>query len=169
VIKTADFSWGNDSVPLLSNVKTIEPNGDGFYECYGFSPDDSQLIFCSSMGEKSVWTQQIYLVDTSGKNLKKLTEEGYNEHGVFNPKGDKIVWMCNLGNKNKGTDWWMMNTDGSDKHRITFFNDKGSSQYEGHARWAGLVSFAPDGKRFVGGVQLSLITQEGKIVIVKLK
>jgi Tol biopolymer transport system component len=169
VIKTASIDWQQDSTPVLKNVKVIEPKGDGFYECYGFSPDDRQLIFCSSMGEKSAWSQQIYTIDTTGANLHKLTSEGYNEHGVFTPDGKHIIWMTNLNNKNKGTDWWMMNADGTVKKRISFLNDKNSKQYEGHARWAGLVSFSPDGKRFVGGIQLSLITQEGKIVIGELK
>ncbi len=168
VIKTANFEFDKDSIPIVKEIKTIEPKGDGFYECYGFSPNDKQLIFCSSMSEKSVWTQQIYLIDTSGTDLKKLTTEGYNEHSVFTPDGTKIVWMSNLNNKNKGTDWWIMNADGSDKKRLTYFNDKNSKHYEGHARWAGLISFSPDGKQFVGGVQLSLISQEGKIVIVTL-
>jgi Tol biopolymer transport system component len=169
VIKTADFSFDKDNIPVVKNIKIIEPGGDGFYECYGFSPDGAKLIFCSSMNEKSVWDQQIYVIDTTGNNLKKLTSGGYNEHGVFAPNGERIVWMTNIDNKNKGTDWWMMNADGTNKKRLTFFNDKKSPQYEGHARWAGLVSFNADGKKFVGGVQLNLITQEGKIVIVELK
>ncbi|MGZ3919498.1 MAG: TolB family protein [Bacteroidia bacterium] len=169
VIKIAKLEWGKDSIPELKNIKSLEPNGDGFHECYGFSPNDNQLIFCSSMGEKSAWTQQIYLIDTTGNNLLKLTTEGYNEHGVFTPDGKRIVWMTNLYNKNKGTDWWIMNTDGTNKKRISFLNDKSNKQYEGHARWAGLVSFSPDGKKFVGGIQLSLITQEGKIVIGELR
>lgn len=165
VIKVADFSWSTDSIPQLGKVKVIEPQGDGFYECYGFSPDDKQLIFCSSMGEKSAWTQQIYTIDTSGANLKKLTNTNYNEHSVFSPDGKKIVWMTNDGNKNKGTDWWIMNADGTEKKRLSFFNDPKSPYYEKHARYCGLVSFSPDGKKFIGGVQFSLITQEGKIVL----
>jgi hypothetical protein len=41
-------------------------------------------------------------------------------------------------------------------------------QYAGHAVWAGLGSFSPDGKRFVGGRQVSLITQEGEIMMVSM-
>ncbi|MBC7864406.1 MAG: PD40 domain-containing protein [Bacteroidia bacterium] len=165
VIKIADFYFGADSVPVVKNIKTLEPGPDSFYECYGFSPDDKQLIFCSSIGEKSAWTQQIYTMDTTGANLKKLTETVYNEHACYTPDGKKIVWMSNQDNKNKGTDWWIMNADGTEKKRITFFNDPKNKQYEGHARWAGLITFSPDGKTFVGGVQLSLVTQEGKVVM----
>jgi hypothetical protein len=165
VIKTADFTFGKDSLPQITNIKTFEPGGEGFYECYGFSPDNRRLIFCSSMGEKSAWTQQIFTMDTSGTDLKKLTDTLYNEHACYTPDGKKIVWMSSVGNKNKGTDWWIMNVDGTEKKRISFFNDKKSKQFEGKTRWCGMISFSPDGKRFIGGVQLSLVTQEGKIVM----
>jgi Tol biopolymer transport system component len=168
VIKMADFSFGKDSIPEIKNIKTLEPGGEAFYECYGFSPDDQQLVFCSSMKEKSAWLQQIFTMDTSGTNIKQLTSGNYNEHAVFTPDGKRIVWMSNEGNKNKGTDWWIMNSDGTEKKKLSTFNDPKSTLYEKHARYAGLVSFSPDGKKFVGGVQLSLITQEGKIVLVEL-
>lgn len=76
--------------------------------------------------------------------------------------------MSNTSSTKGGTDWWMMNPDGSGKERITFFNEPKHPHYAGHAVWAGLGSFEPGGMRFVGGMQLSLITQEGKIVIVNL-
>ena len=73
--------------------------------------------------------------------------------------------MSNKDNKNHGTDWWMMNPDGTDKIRLTYFNDPKNAMYAGKAVWTGLVSFSPDGKKFIGGVQKSLITQEGYIVM----
>lgn len=169
-IKTADFKFNSDSLPEVSNIRTIEPKGTSFYECYGFSPDGSKLILCSSMNEKSAWTQQIFTIDTTGKNLKQLTSgNNYNEHAVYTPDMKKIVWMSNTDNKNKGTDWWIMDADGNNKKRITYFNKPGHQQYQGKAVWAGLISFSPDGKKFIGGVQLSLITQEGKIMLVEFQ
>ncbi len=167
-IKLADFAFVNDS-PVVSNIRTFEPGGDGFYECYGFSPDNSKLIFCSNINKPSFWDEGIYTIDTQGNNLTKLTDKDYNEHAQFNPAGNKIVWMSNTQSDKGGTDWWIMNADGSDKKRLTYFNSYNNAQTENNAVWAGLVSFAPDGTRFVGGVQLSLITQEGKIVMVEIR
>lgn len=167
-IKMADFAFVNDS-PVLSNIRTFEPGGEGFYECYGFSPDNSRLIFCSNFHQPSFWNEHIYTMDTTGNQLSRLTEKDYNEHAIYHPAGNKIVWMSNTDSDKGGTDWWMMNTDGSNKKRLTYFNSYNNPQSEPGAVWAGLVSFAPDGTRFVGGVQLSLITQEGKIVMVKLE
>ncbi len=168
-IKIADFRFRqSDSLPEISNIRTIEPESDYFYECYGFSPDDSRLIFCSNMNKPSFLDEHIYTIDTLGNNLQKLTDKDYNEHAFYNPDGSKIVWMTNTRSDTGGTDWWMMNADGSDKKRLTYFNENQSSQYAGHAVWAGLGSFSAEGTRFVGGRQLSLITQEGEIMMVAL-
>ncbi len=55
------------------------------------------------------------------------------------------------------------------KTQLTYFNKYNNAQFESSAIWAGLASFAPDDTRFIGGVQLSLIIQEGKIVMVEIK
>lgn len=167
-IKMADFAFGTDSVPAVTNIRTIQPGEEAFYECYGFSPDGSKLIFCSDMNKPSFWDEHIYTCDTNGTNVVKLTDKDYNEHAFYNPDASKIVWMSNTNSKAGGTDWWMMNADGSQKEQLTYFNVPNNEQYAGSAVWAGLGSFSPDGKRFVGGVQLSLVTQEGKIVMVEL-
>ena len=168
-IKVADFKFDPaDSLPIVSNIRTIEPVSNAFYECYGFSPDDSRLIFCSDINQASFLDEHIYTIDTLGNNLTKLTEKDYNEHAFYKPDGSKIVWMSSTQNGSGATDWWMMNPDGSNKERLTFFNERKNTQYAGHAVWAGLGSFSPDGKRFIGGRQLSLVTQEGEIVMVNL-
>jgi len=167
-IKMADFSFRlTDSVPEISNIRTFEPGGDAFYESYGFSPDDSKIIFCSSMNRPSVWDQQIYTIDTTGNQVILLTSQDYNEHAFYKPDGSKIVWMNNTESMKGGTDWWQMNPDGSNKERLTYFNEPNNIQYAGKKVWAGLGCFSPDGSRFVGGRQLSLLTQEGEIVMVK--
>ncbi len=167
-IKMVDFSIGVDTIPVVSNERIFEPGGDAFYECYGFSPDNSRLIFCSNMHKPSFWDEHIYTMDTMGNNLVQLTDKDYNEHGFYKPDGSKIVWMSNTKSNKGGTDWWMMNTDGSGKKRLTYFNEPNNEQSANAAVWAGLGSFAPDGTRFIGGVQLDLVTQEGKIVMVNL-
>ena len=43
VIKVADFV-DTTTGPQLTNIRTFRPGGPGFYEAYGFSPDDRQKI-----------------------------------------------------------------------------------------------------------------------------
>lgn len=168
-IKIADFRFRqSDSVPEISNIRTIEPVSNAFYECYGFSPDDSRLIFCSNMNQVSFLNEHIYTIDTLGNNLLKLTQTDYNEHAFYKPDGSKIVWMSNTQSEAGGTDWWRMNTDGTNKERLTHYNQSDYSDYAGHAVWAGLGSFSANGSQFVGGRQISLITQEGEIMMVTM-
>jgi len=167
-IKVADFAFNNtDSTPLISNIRTIEPVSNYFYEAYGFSNDDSRIIFCSNLNKPSFFDENIYTIDVSGNNMTQLTTSDYNEHAWFTPDGSQIVWMTNA-QASSGTDWWMMSNDGSNKHRLTYYNEPSNVQYAGHAVWCGLVSFSPDGKTFVGGRQVSLTTQEGEIMKVEL-
>ena len=167
-IKVADFAFrAADSVPVISNIRTIEPVSDYFYEAYGFSKDDSKIIFYSNMNKPSFFDENIYTIDINSNQITQLTSKDYNEHAWFTPDGNNIVWMTNA-QASSGTDWWMMNIDGSDKHRLTYFNEPANIQYAGHPVWCGLVSFSPDGKTFVGGRQVSLTTQEGEIIKVKL-
>lgn len=169
-VKLADFSWGKDSIPVVGTPKDLFPGYQSFIECYGFSPDGKKIILCGSMATKSAWTSQLYTMNIDGTELKQITEakDDYNEHGSYSPDGKKIVWMSNKDNKNKGTDWWIMNSDGTDKKRLTFFNTPNDPMYVGKARWTGYASWSPNGKRFIGGIQKSLITQEGYIVMVDL-
>lgn len=168
-IKTADLIWDKDSIPSIKNIKILQPGKKCFYECYGYSPDGNRIIFCSSMNKPSFWDQHIYTMDTSGNDVKKLTELDYNEHGCYTPDGKKIVWMTSTKSTKKGTDWWIMNVDGTNKTRLTFFNEPKHAHYAGKANWAGLVSFNKTGDMFVGGIQISLVTQEGRIVLVRLR
>lgn len=169
-LKVADFS-DVGGVPRLSNIITIRPGGEpAFNESYGFSPDDKSIIFCSDYNRKSFWNSQVYTCDSrTGGNIIQLTDDGYNEHATYSPDGSKIVWMTTTG-EFKGTDWWMMNADGTGKHQISFFNKRGHKEYAGGKRMTcGLCSFSPDGKQFVGGVQNSIIKQTGDSYMVTLR
>ena len=166
VIKTADFVI-ESGIPKLENIKTFEPGGDAFYETYGFSADDKKIIFCSNMRTRFWWSCGIFTIDAAtGTNIRQLTSNDYNEHAVCSPDGNWIVWMSNTMATKQGTDWWIMKTDGTWKQRLTYFNEPGNLEYTGHKKWAGLVSFKHDSKSFIGGVQYSLIKQEGSIYIV---
>ena len=169
VIKVADFI-DSPSGPRLENIRTLEPKGPGFYEGYGFSPDGRQIIFCSDFNRRTALDSQIYLMDAAdGGNVTCLTGgKGYNEHASFSPDGRHIVWMTNRDNPNGGTDWWMMRPDGSDPRRLTHFNQPGFPESCPYPVYACLTDWAPDGLRLLGGVQYSLLKQEGRIFLMTL-
>jgi Tol biopolymer transport system component len=170
-IKVADFTVTPDG-PRLGNIRTFEPGGTAFYETYGFSPDGSKIIFDSDFDSKGAFNSQIYVMDAAtGGGLRRLTNGlDYNEHASYSPDGRHIVWMTNRDNRNHGTDWWMMNADGSNQRRLTHFNQPGYPDFAGGilAVYACLAHWAPDGVHLLGGVQYSLIKQEGRIVLMTL-
>jgi Tol biopolymer transport system component len=161
VIKTADFIDDSLKGPHLANIKVYQPGGvAAFNEAYGWSPDGSQIIFASCYNQFWVWDDQIYTMDTLGGNIKQLTSTEknypYNEHAFYTPDGKKIVWMTNReakkGSSQGGDDWWMMNADSTNQHRLTYFNDTASPYWTGATHINGHGSFSPDGKRFIGDV-----------------
>lgn len=65
-IDLAEFAFDAKGVPALGNIKVLEPGGTGFYECYGYSPEDTRIIFCSNMHQRSSWDEQIFTMDING-------------------------------------------------------------------------------------------------------
>ena len=53
----------------------------------------------------------------------------------------------------QGADWWIMNTDGTNKIRLTYMNVKNNPQSVNHYRLAGCMSFMSDNS-FLGGVMV---------------
>jgi Tol biopolymer transport system component len=166
-ITVADFVEGQAG-PKLQNVRTYEPGGRAFYETYGFSRDGRRILFCSSMNQRSAWDQQIYTLDHSTGDVRQLTDKDYNEHAFETPDGRTIVWMSNRQSRRGGTDWWMMDADGTHQRRLTYFNEPGSRDDMGKPVWAGLGSFSPDGRRFIGDIQTNLLTQTALIKMIEL-
>jgi len=48
-------------------------------------------------------------MDLNGSNMRMLTDgKNYHEHASYSPDGRHIIWMTSDGNRNAGTDWWIM-------------------------------------------------------------
>lgn len=160
VIKIADFV--KTPTPHLEDVRTYQPGGDAFYEPTTFTPDGNKVLFTSNFASRNMWKNQIHSLDLWSGTTTQLTTKGYNEHPSFSPDGKTVIFMSDYQSELGGTDWWLMNPDGTNKRRITFMNQRGHPHSNGRAVWAGTVAWSPDGTWFYGDVQTNLITQEGK-------
>jgi len=169
VIKVGDFK-DNPLRPELVNVRTVPVGPEAFYECYGYSPDGKHILFCSDFDQPTAWTSQIFVADAeTGANVRRITDgKDYNEHARFTPDGRAIVWMSSRETPNRGTDWWVKRLDGSLTERLTYFNIPGHPESAKDRQWACAVSFSPDGRHFLGGVQYSLFKQIGRIYLVDI-
>ncbi len=166
-IKVADFAF-RDGGPDLSDVKSHLPGKAGWYENHGLSQDKRTLLFTSSFESNKAFRSSVYRYLIDQARLEVLADKKWNEHAAYSPSGNRIVWMTSQDNLNAGTDYWAMNPDGSDKGRLTDFNNPRLPTYKHKAIVAADASFSPDGKHLIAYLQVNLVTQEGVTVLIEL-
>jgi Tol biopolymer transport system component len=169
-LKTAQFVTG-DGPPRLENVQTYLPMAEGLYENHGFSPDGSRLIFSSNAARSGYLDRlnnDIFTLDRPAGAVTRLTDTRYNEHASFFPGGRKILWMTNRDNASRGTDLWIMDPDGNNKERLTFFNRRGCPEETPKRAVAADSSINATGDAFVVYVQDEILGDVGSILLVEL-
>lgn len=156
VLKIADFLVENNDFDL-ENIRTYQPGGDVFREGHGFSEDDRKIIFSGNLEpEQPEFGLDIYTLDLETRMVQRLTStmDEWDEHAQYSPSNDKIAWMSSKGcqcnparSLDLRTDYWLMDADGSNKVRLTYFNDPGHVEYVGKRVVAADSSWSADGKR----------------------
>ena len=76
--------------------------------------------------------------------------------------------MSTRGTLGGGTDYWLMDPDGSNKKQMTQFSQPGCAEYSSDPLVASDNPRAPDGRSFAAFVQTDLFSQEGKLVLIQL-
>jgi len=182
-LKVADLIFDKDQNPHLENIKTFQPaEQPAFLETHGFSPDSRKIIFCSNIKKGQHCTGiDICTLELETGKLENLTDSffDWDEHAHFSPDGKRIVWMCSAGYKftadslksvsketDVHTDLWMMDADGKNKRRLTYFNEKGHPEYIGHTICADNC-WRPDGKA-IAVLILNVKTSAWLIVFIEL-
>jgi Tol biopolymer transport system component len=158
--------------PRLADVRTITPGGPGFYENHGFSPDGSRLLFSSNFEATHRLQNEIYELDLGTQRLRRLTSGGWNEHARYSPDGRTIAWMSNGGRPLGGADYWLMNSDGSNQRRLTFFNERGHPHYTGRRTMVADLDWRPDGRAIAGYTGGKILTTSSadpsRIILIEL-
>lgn len=150
VLKVADFVAVPE--PYLDNIRVFTPGEQqGFRETHGFSPDGTKILFSGNLEkDQPMWGMDIYELDIKTEKVTRLTHTMYewDEHAVYSTDGTKIVWMSSSGYTMDPlkSDFWMMNSDGSHKEQITFFNIPGHPHYMNRAIVCADSSWGPDGR-----------------------
>ena len=99
------------------------------------------------------------------QELKQLTSKPdvWDEHAHYSPDGTKIVWVSSRGYPYDPTtfeeaarslklDYWLMDADGSNKQRLSHFNEPGHNEYSGYPVITADSSWSPDGKKLVATI-----------------
>ena len=115
------------------------------------SPDGQKIAFYSDRDG----TGNLWLMNADGTNPVKLTDHHGAIHAAFSPDGSKIVFSSfevdyQAGLPERTTDLWIMNADGTNPQRLTFFD-----RSLGGSSWP---RFSPDGQRIVFGLGWTIAT-----------
>lgn len=171
VMKVADFVDG--PAPALNNIRSFQPDSLlAANELESISNDKTTLSFYSTYESKNLFATPIYTLNMATGVKSKLTTESFAQAPTYNPSGTKFVYMtgqdCNIFPLEvQGADWWMMNTNGSNKLRITRMNVTNDTQSVNHYRLAGSISFVTD-SIFFGGVMSQPLGLTGYTVKVRI-
>jgi len=146
-IKIANISFSS-GVPILSNQQTIYHEELSLLEGSGFTPDGKKIHFSSAPladTEGIAFWGEIYISDLDGKNLVRLTKTPYqhDENSEVSPDGAKIVWSHSDGSPGEAVDLHIMDIDGNNTARITYFSDE--IRDEKHR--CNELAWSPDGKQ----------------------
>lgn len=177
-LKVADFRV-DGGTPRLEKIRTYKPGTKkGLYESHGFSPDDRKLLF-TAMPERgsNAMGLDIFTYDLRTGQLTNLTDspEDWDEHAHYTPSGRKIIWMSTrgIGLPAKAwelrSDFWIMNADGSDKQRLTYFNDSASEERIAGGAVVADFGMSADGRRIAAySFRDRLKDQRGRILLIEL-
>jgi len=172
VFRVADFAL--DSVPHFSNIRTFQPgNIPASCELESISPDNTTLAFYSTFETKSLFATPIYTLNMITGKVTRLTTESFAQSPTYTPDGKCFVYMtgaeCDIFPfQLQGADWWLMDTNGTNKKRLTYMNVRNNQQSVNHYRLAGSISFISDNS-FFGGVMTKPLGLTGMTVKVVFK
>jgi len=100
-----------------------------------WSPDGSKLAFVSGNGRNLALTSgDVYVINADGSGQRLLTRNG--TFPAWSPDGGRIAFLRNTRHRSSHVGVWIMNADGTGKHRIW-----------SHSLEGGGISWSPDGTR----------------------
>lgn len=99
------------SNPDASNFKFIRPIGDQARNINNiWSPDGE--VMATFRKQADLERQDIYFINENDKNLRALLVDGFNFQGVWNTKGDKLLYNVTEPRKDYNPVLWIANGQG---------------------------------------------------------
>jgi Tol biopolymer transport system component len=156
----ADFQVDNSGIPSFTNLKNISPKGANWLEPGNFSPDGKSLLITADIGfpdPAHVEGMDQFILDVRSGKVTNLTNspKTWDEHGVFSPNGEKILFMSSYPYRNDPkahhvlglkTEFMLVNKDGSGLQQLTHFNQPGYPEYSKNGSVAANGVWSPDGR-----------------------
>lgn len=182
-LKLADFV-DDASGPHLANIRILQPLGATvFYESHNVWPDNGSGLFSTDANPTAdlkppcTCAMNIGRLDfTSGISvLLTNTSNVWQEHAQISPDGSHIVWVSSQGypfvpsnqwQQTLATDFWEMNSDGTNQHQITWFNTPGHPEYHGGRTIVSDGSWSPDNVHYVAQMDVAVFPAAVSQVVV---
>ena len=147
-LKVAELK-GSRHAPRLAKPKSWEPGPQKlFLAGSAFTPDDGGAYLAGNREPNQRENgMDVYRLDFASSRLERLTHSrnAWDEKARATAGGDRILWLSagEITLRDAGPDpplpleqlreLWVMNLDGSDKQRLTFFNDPAAQESLGAA------------------------------------
>jgi Tol biopolymer transport system component len=174
VLKIADFTIENGT-PKISRTRTITPGRQQrFYESHGFSKDNRRVLFSGNADGQDETGLDIYWTDVESGNTTNLTStpDVWDEHAHESPSGRSIVWMSSrdilkgrIDPVDMRGDYWMMDPDGRNQRRLTYFNQRGHEHHIPTGAVAADFAWSPDGRQIAAYVMTDTRKVTGPIML----
>jgi Tol biopolymer transport system component len=157
ILRIADFYFDENSGPWLGAIRDYNPGGkSAFFESHNFSPDDRYVLFTGNPDGPL----EIYEMNVANGSTRRLTHHSpltWDEHAHYDPDGKRIIWMSSkdLSFRIKPfdlqTDFWIMNLDGGQKNRLTWFHTPQHPHYLAKPfAVAADFDWSPNGNQIIG-------------------
>lgn len=187
-VSLAKFTLGKDG-PSLSNTRTFTPgnNKTPFYETYGFSPDGKKVLLAATLDMNQEWFgMDICAMDAETGEVKPLTDNPkvWNRYADYSPSGKKVLFTSSDGYAVpflgfNGEQWksemvselWIMSGNGTEKRKLTGFNDIGNPYYVKTRAYIGMVAWNPADPNkvaFILNVQNNAYTTASSVIVAEL-
>ncbi|MEP7277714.1 MAG: hypothetical protein ABI813_03635 [Bacteroidota bacterium] len=156
-------------VPAFSSIHSYEPgNLAASGEVESIAPDKTNMLLYSTFETKNIFNTPVYKLNLASGATTQLTTVSYAQSPTYTPNGKHIIFMtgrdCDIFPQQiQGSDWWIMNADGTNQKRLTYMNVKDHLQSVNKYRLAGSLSFLSD-TSFLGGVMVSPLGLQGNTV-----
>jgi len=180
ILKVAELVVDDDGA-RLEHVDILVPGEQSaFYESHDFDSSGQRILFCGNLatGQHEVG-MDIYRLDLQTGDLARLTEtwSDWDEHAHWSPDGSRIAWMSSadldlgwpesLGPQEwpdyLKTELWMMDADGSNEQRLTWFNDPDHPHYRPERVIVSDTTWGPEGDRLLALIAIGDADQGGNL------